>query len=866
MPFGLAREALEPYLASTDAVQRQGYLEGSARHGLAVLEVPGHEPPPRTGDPHAPVHGLYWVCVNIAESNPLVLILDDIHWADAESLAWLDYLGRRVPEHPILIVAAIRTGEPGVSPVLDRVRLHATQRISLGPLSPQAAARLVADQVGLEPSPDFVEACMGSTGGNPLLITELIRSLRQEGVQPDATAARLIEELGSANVARGVLVRLGRFGGEAIELARAVAVLGASTSLARAAELASITPARAAELADRLAEAEILTHGDPTRFVHPLVRSAIYADIGEHVRSDLHRRAARQLDEAGAGPEDVAIHLLVVPPSGDAWVCERLRIAAADATAHGAPGSARTYLERALTEPPPEDERTEFLLELGLAVRVLDPNVVPDPLIEIANGPHPRRLRLRATRELVFVHFTTLRFAEARRWSELALALASQGSERSRQLAAAQHLVVSSFCRDDPDNLELVEQLVTQTDAGSLPGALLRQALGWVRVQRGDPVDAVVPLLSSFSPGLPPGTNLAPMVAIVGLVAAGEAERARAVVSIVRDAGREFGLLSELALATVMVGRVELAAGRLQEAEAELRAGIDLVRDLSAGSFALALHATHLVLALVSRGKLDEATAIAAEAALEDAPHDELSAGAHPLEALGSLAAARGDHERAASMLLRVGALAEQSGTTNPAISPWRELLTPSLVRLGRRDEARKLIEEAERRARAFGAPHVIASILRARSQTEDGEVAQATLSESVERLEAYGNPYELARSLLDLGAHLRRGGLRRDAHEPLARALELAVRCGAGGVERTAREELAAIGSRPRRPMRSGVAALTPSELRVTRLAAEGLNNREIAERLFVTRRTVETHLTHAYGKLEITGRDELAEALKPA
>jgi len=154
--------------------------------------------------------------------------------------------------------------------------------------------------------------------------------------------------------------------------------------------------------------------------------------------------------------------------------------------------------------------------------------------------------------------------------------------------------------------------------------------------------------------------------------------------------------------------------------------------------------------------------------------------------------------------------------------------------------------------------------VLRARGLIEPRKRQIETLRDSVRAIEEYGPPHELARSLVELGAALRRDGQRVDSREPLRYALELAHSSGAGGVERRAREELGAAGSRPRSVYRTGVAALTASELRTAKLAAEGLGNVEIAQRLFVTRKTVEKHLSNAYGKLEIGGREELAGALE--
>jgi len=164
---------------------------------------------------------------------------------------------------------------------------------------------------------------------------------------------------------------------------------------------------------------------------------------------------------------------------------------------------------------------------------------------------------------------------------------------------------------------------------------------------------------------------------------------------------------------------------------------------------------------------------------------------------------------------------------------------------------------------RAAGTPGALGTALRVAGLAEGGPGGLELLRESVAVLEGSPALLERARSLGELGAALRRAGSRADAREPLAAALELAARCGARPLAARVREELNATGARPRREWRTGVEALTPSELRVARLAAEGQTNREIAQALYVTLKTVEGHLARAYAKLGIAGRAGLADAL---
>jgi DNA-binding CsgD family transcriptional regulator len=196
----------------------------------------------------------------------------------------------------------------------------------------------------------------------------------------------------------------------------------------------------------------------------------------------------------------------------------------------------------------------------------------------------------------------------------------------------------------------------------------------------------------------------------------------------------------------------------------------------------------------------------------------------------------------------------------NPAIFPWRTELALALDDSGR---AEALASEELELARHFGAAGAIARAQRALGLIVGSDNGLRLLRQSLETLDGYLWRLERARTLVELGAALRRTGHRADCRKPLAAGMELAHRCGAAPLVKRARDELLATGARPRRIMRTGVDALTASERRVARMAADGMTNREIAQALFVTMRTVEVHLTHAYQKLDISSRDELPAAL---
>jgi len=198
-----------------------------------------------------------------------------------------------------------------------------------------------------------------------------------------------------------------------------------------------------------------------------------------------------------------------------------------------------------------------------------------------------------------------------------------------------------------------------------------------------------------------------------------------------------------------------------------------------------------------------------------------------------------------------------------PTIWPWRSDMAAVLEALGESEEARRLAADEIEIARSMGARRALGVALRAAGVVTRGDAALELLEEAVAVLGDSEAKLEHARALADLGATLRRAGRRREARALLRRALDAAVACGAVALTEFVRAEMAASGARTRSGAQHGPAVLTPSESRVAALAAEGLSNPQIAQRLFLTRRTVETHLTHAYRKLGIRSRVELPAVL---
>jgi DNA-binding CsgD family transcriptional regulator len=298
-------------------------------------------------------------------------------------------------------------------------------------------------------------------------------------------------------------------------------------------------------------------------------------------------------------------------------------------------------------------------------------------------------------------------------------------------------------------------------------------------------------------------------------------------------------------------GWISVRRGDLATAEAEIRTCMEVAMQ-NRMPLLVATGFMFLTDAMLERPSLNDYAAMVEQ--LELTP-DFLatSAGGFLLEGRGRLRVERGEHVNGVADLRGCGQVYTGLGF-GPPFSFWRSALALALPAHAR-DEARSLMTEELALADATGLARAQGIALRAAGLLTGGERGLGYLRESVARLEDSAARLEHARALVDLGAALRRGGQRAQAREPLATGLELAHRCGAERLAARGLEELRATGARPRRIMRTGLDALTASELRTARLVAQGRPNAEVAQSLFVSLKTVETHLSHAYAKLGLAG-----------
>jgi DNA-binding CsgD family transcriptional regulator len=545
-------------------------------------------------------------------------------------------------------------------------------------------------------------------------------------------------------------------------------------------------------------------------------------------------------------------------------VVSTLRTAAADALAHGAPESAGRLLARALAEPPVEELRGQVLSELGLA--------------EVRAGAPAAREHLRAAADAArgqgsgrVTALTRLGHAAlvagdldgaVEAFAEAAVA---EGELELRLRAQAELTSALINSRRFDEAVRGLEQYADLP--GDTPGermVLAVSAFAWA--QRGEPAEQTIGLARRALAGgrlLEEQTSsslLVHEVAWAFLFSGAEDAADRLLDDALTDARRR-GAVPGFALAGFGRAWVRLRRGDLAGARAEAESSFG-TRELYRWHATAPLAAGLLIEALVDQGELEEAAGLLIDAGVggevPDVPIFNLS-----LYARGRLRIASGERASGIADVISAGRREERVGGRSPGGIPWRSTVAEALLASGERDEARALAEEELRLARRLDSRSAVGRALRVLALTHEGERHVELLREARAELQMSAAVLERTRAEVALGAALRRGETRVEAREILRGALDQALSCDARPLAQRALKELSATGARPRRMVLSGVDALTPTELRIARMAAEGSSNPEIAQGLFVTRKNVEFHLSNAYRKLRISSRRDLADAL---
>jgi DNA-binding CsgD family transcriptional regulator len=841
-----------------------GHLDGLPGPQAAALRGSLALGPPVPGDRFTAYAAALGVLAAAAEEQPVVCIVDDAHWLDAESLEALLFVSRRLGTDGIALLMGSRDG------INDRIEASTVDRLRLGGLAPGDAADLLRRSTAHEVAPGVLAALVEGAAGNPLALIELGGALSGEQLAGDAplpdplpvgpylerALLRPLEAL-PPSTRRALLIASAADDGEALTAALAAEGLAP----------ADLAPAEAAGV--------IRGAPDAVAFSHPLIRSAVYEQADAPDRRGAHRALAGDAAEAGQDPGTLdrrAWHLARATAEPDAAVATELEQAALRAASRGGNAAASEAFEAAARLSPEPVERGRRASAAGQSA--------------MAGGDFPRAGRLfdevtaqaadpaQAFEAMVGRCYAETFAGSTRRAIDLLVAAADRAAAAAPP-AAATLLAQASFAavmRTDLASANAFTSRAKQLAVGgpSDVAALVDVCDAAVATIGGRPRLAAPESLAEVSRQAGAGNPVAfawSIASLQCLVLMERYEEVAAQLGGLIAMGRERSSPLLLPWPLSMRADVLRRTGHLDEAAAEGAEALTLAEDTGQDPQAGFVRWT-LAMVHAARGEGAECRAHADQMRAEAARSDAAALLTYADSALGSLALGLGDLA-AAEAHLRSGArghAAVRVAAPNPLLDMHRPDLVETLIRRGEVDGAGDLLEDLEEQARDTKASWPAAAAARCRGLLAPDDAFEDHFAAALELHARTPTPFERARTELCLGERRRRARRPHEAREPLASALATfdAMRA-APWAERT-RRELRAAGGRPGPAPLTATGDLTPQELQIALIVAGGSTNREAAAALLISPKTVGSHLARVYEKLGVRTRAELAARMARA
>lgn len=856
-PYDGARALLRPLGLTGESAARHPLLRGAARRALPALMSRADRRPFAFDADYPVLQGLYSLVAHLAAHHPLALVLDDAHLCDEHTLRWFDFLLRRADGLPLLLVLARSTETEPVdgTPWAGFAAHPSCTTVPLRPLSPAAVGEMARRAFGCPVAPSFAARVADACGGNPGNASRLLTELRRAGVRPDDEGARQAGELGGRLIALSIRDLFDRKPGWVEAVATAMAVLGEDLP-DHVAALAGVSAVQVEDAVCVLRQAEVLAPGR-TDLAGDEIRAAVLESLGPGQLDRLRTRAALLLSDAGRPAEEVAGHLLDVPGTPRPWMASLLRDAAAAAEHRGACSTAARYLHRVLDATPADDT---LRLRLAGLVAHTDPEAAIDLLADALDRAPDLRTRAAAA-----VQYTTTCLAAGR-----VVARGDGPTEVLAELRSGTHLQEPALALE---SALLLTGSAARTNTTARPG---RERTPEPLPAHTGAVRALVTALYDGSreeastharrvldaPG--PRTSWPVLASCTVLALADEVTEALATlndaVAQAQAQAQESETSWALALALSTRGLVLYGTGAIPESMADARAAL-----AAAGRAAPhpALPRLALAAALIDRGEAARAEDLVAAITPPSPTGPVIDQQLH-LMVRARARRALGDREGALRLLLAAGRAQRESGLANPVFAPWWAEACHTLAALHRPEEARAHAEYGGELAERWGTAHALGTAALARGAVTPGRAGIELLTEAAATLSASPARTEHARAEFELGRRLLAHGDQAKARPHLRSAADLAHTCGALSLAHRARRRLIAAGGRM--PERTGAREdlLTAAERKVVTLVLDGASNREIAQSLCVTLRTVETHLTSVYRKLGVSRRAALATTLR--
>ncbi|WP_051711309.1 ATP-binding protein [Streptomyces sp. NRRL S-350] len=887
-PYHVLRQLLQPVLSDLkpdEFRQVMGTWEEVVGPAMGLKQ-------PRAGarrlDPQGVRDGLDYVLTQLAPRRaPMVMIVDDLHWADGESLSWLTKFAVRSGELPVLLVFAFREDKndwPTPNQELRRdVLALKGRRHELNRLNLNSVTDMIRAELGDKAEDAFCYEFWNVVNGNPFEAVALLDQVRDQELEPVEENSRQLREL--AVDATGMTLKswLDRLGAATLRFAWACAMLGTDIRVDLATRISTQSTEGARDSIKQLRKQRVLTQSPNgnLEFVHPLIASSIYNTMPDATRLGMHGIAAAEIENAGLGLLAASRHLVETHSGeGDDRIVKKLRRAAVEHQLIGAPEAAQRCLHRALNEPPADEIKAEVMYELGCSALLTDPGATVNQLklaLDPDEGPLRPELRVDATFRLseVLAHSGELRQAALVCQDEAVVTDDPAGRQRLQAASFMWHAFRKSEEDGPGRSARLGEMCRSLTGREAADRAVLVMR-AWDLTLRGEPSTEALALADEVLEGgrLPKGLGWTDttwgfeLPSMLGLTyiyndRVAQAERLAA------DAIIQFELAgwsgAHRGFAYFLMGLARFRRGLLAEAEDFLRRA-HRISERIGKKLPLAWDAVGvLVDTLIARGRVEEAWELANDFGFHPPYHATAMVLPDAASLYGKLLIAKGRHAGAAAALTEAGSQLEVRGWRNTVWAPWAGHLAVAIAD-DEPERSRDYAQKAVRDARAFGTASAIGSALRLQARIEDGQQAVELLEQAVMHLGQSPAGYEHAAALVDLGAALRRVGRLEDAQEHLYQGIELAQHCSAEGLVDQARRELANYGLRPNRlglrDVQDTLETLSRPEWDVAKRAVQGVPPQRIAEELGVHISLVNRRLAAVYRKAG-SGPDGLASAL---
>lgn len=843
IPFAGLAELVTPLLDRLDGIPE---VQARALRGALALG------PATPHDRFTVPAGLLSLLAVAAEEQPVLVAIDDAQWLDEPSLEAFLFAGRRLGAEGVAMIGSLRDGT-----AVAGMDVPWLERLAVSPLAEDEARELLT---GERLAPSVADRLVSTAAGNPLALLEIPRLLSdgqragreplEEPLRPgtgvERAFRRALDALGDED-RRALLVAATAHTGRLDVIEAALRESGLAVE--------SLAGAEAARLI-------AIDDGD-VDFRHPLLRSTAY-----HAASAAERRAAHGALAAAApdGSPERAWHLAAGAVAPDEEIAAALEAAALDARGRGAHATAARDFGRAAQLTPEDEPRARRLLEaatdaarsgeadrafalLGEAARLATDPLLAADVQRMTGHVEMRRGSPLVANELLVAEAERVRSRDPRRAAGMFLE-----ASVSHMMTGDMHALVATA--------ERARALATSADPAV--ELLATAVIGEAHLALGD-VEQGDALLSACEPYLLEGDPLA-IVEVVAMAAHSSIwiekfDRAQRILDRLLEAAREASAVSAMIYPLAARSHLDFRLGRWAAARAAAAESVELAQDtgqlpLLAHSLAALAHVEAAV------GQEDDCRRHVTEGQALVARLQGEATSAYLTAALGLLELGLGRIPEAIAALEETQRTADRLGM-QPALTMSTPDLVEAYARAGRRDDARELLDRFEARGRRSGGRWVQAAVGRLRALlAPDGEV-RALFEASLAVHDGLPMPFERARTLLCLGERLRRARQRAEAREPLKEALETFERLGARGWAERTRTELRATGEQQARRTETAAEQLTPHELQIAVLVAQGMTNREAASALFLSPKTIEYHLGQIYRKLDVRGRAQLARLM---